>query len=389
MSQLNVDAIRASNGTGDAISLTASNKTCTANITNNLSNRNLIINGAMQVAQRGTSSTSTGYQTVDRFKTGHTGLGVNVTQSQQSLSSSDSGPWEKGFRKYHRLALASAGTDSANNYLQIETCIEAQDIANSGWEYTSSSSYMTLSFWARASTAQNYGFAFHTQDGTGQLFPHTFALAANTWTKVTYSVPGNANVTFDDNNGPGLYLKIFPYLGSTYNGGTNNTWGAVTANGYGASIPTTWLTAGASTFDVTGVQLEVGNYATDFEHRSYADELLRSQRYYFKISPSAAQKPIVSTAWGPFQNKAQGTTFFPVEMRTEPTALEQSGTAGDYQVSHGSSGGDCNAVPVFNQASKFAATTTFERSGTPWSQGDAIQPSPKNSSGFLAWSAEL
>ncbi len=67
MSQINVDAIRASNGTGDAISLTASDKTCTANITNNLSNRNLIINGAFQVAQRGTSSTASGFGSVDRW----------------------------------------------------------------------------------------------------------------------------------------------------------------------------------------------------------------------------------------------------------------------------------------------------------------------------------
>ena len=90
-----------------------SSGTCTANITNNLSNRNLIINGAMQVAQRGTSSTSTGYASVDRFNLYHANTGVTITQSQESLASSDT-PYTLGFRKFFKIALASAGTANAN-----------------------------------------------------------------------------------------------------------------------------------------------------------------------------------------------------------------------------------------------------------------------------------
>ena len=113
MSTLKVDGIRSNSASSDAITL-ASDGTCTANITNR-SNRNLVINGSMQVAQRGTSSTSDGYQTVDRFQQADGNTGVTVTQSQQSLSSSDTGPYEVGFRKYYRSALASAGTDKTTN----------------------------------------------------------------------------------------------------------------------------------------------------------------------------------------------------------------------------------------------------------------------------------
>ena len=126
-----------------------------------------------------------------------------------------------------------------------------------------------------------------------------------------------------------------------------------------------------------------------YEHRSYGDELARCQRYYHRIHPTANGDVLTGSAWAPFQNVAQGITFFPVDMRTRVTALEQSGTAGDYQVSHGSSGGDCSAVPTFQHGGLNCAATSFTLSGTPWSVGDAVRPSNKNTDGFLAWSAEL
>ena len=392
MSQLNVDAIRASNGTGDAISLTASDKTCTANITNNLSNRNLIINGAMQVWQRGTSSTTDGYGSVDRFSVKSSGADEAPTHAQVNVASGTT-PYTLGFRKALKITNGNQTSGAgAADWMEIGYKIEAQDIANSGWNYLSTSSYITLSYWVKSSVAQTfYGYMFN-RDGTIRSYPwSTGSLSADTWTKVTKTIPGYTGLQFDNNNGAGLeiYFPLFNGTDMTNNSRSLNSWATHDGAAQTPDQTSTWYTTNDSTFEITGVQLEVGDYATDFEHRSYGDELARCQRYYHRIHPTANGDVLTGSAWAPFQNVAQGITFFPVDMRTRVTALEQSGTAGDYQVSHGSSGGDCSAVPTFQHGGLNCAATSFTLSGTPWSVGDAVRPSNKNTDGFLAWSAEL
>ena len=114
-----------------------------------LSNRNLIINGAMQVAQRGTSQTNQGYGSVDRFYTVFNGGAM--TTSQESLTSGD--PYDAGFRNFVRLANTTAAS-SAAHYRRLIQLIEAQNLTNSGWNYASATSYVTLSFWVRSSVSQ-------------------------------------------------------------------------------------------------------------------------------------------------------------------------------------------------------------------------------------------
>ena len=159
-SQVKVDSIRHTGASADAITL-ASDGSCTAELTNR-QGTNLLINGDCRIAQRGTSSTSTGYQTLDRWNSYNTSHSVTITISQQSLSSSDTGPWAKGFRKCSRIALSGAGTAAVGTQIFTVQHLEAQDIANSGWDYTSSSSYLTLSFWVRSSTAQDFPIGLYT-----------------------------------------------------------------------------------------------------------------------------------------------------------------------------------------------------------------------------------
>ena len=116
--------------------------------------RNLIINGAMNIAQRGTSSTGTGYQTVDRYSIQNSG---NVTQSQEDLSSSDT-PYSHGFRKTLKL-LNTSNSDAAGDYVQAFQIIEAQNVATSGWDYTSSSSFVTIILSLCKSPLNIYPFA--------------------------------------------------------------------------------------------------------------------------------------------------------------------------------------------------------------------------------------
>ena len=284
MSEIKVNSIKGVGASSAAITVNNTDGSCTANITNNLSNRNLIINGAMQVAQRSTSSTTSGYATVDRWTIQYSSTGVTVTQSQQATSSSDE-PYQNGFQNFARIALASAGTASAGTYIEFQQRMEAQNIANSGWNFKSSSSNITVSFWLRASTNQTFYGYLGTSDGTAQRYTFSFTASGNNaWTKITKTIPGNSNLDFDDDNGQGLHLILVPFYGTSYtNNKTLDTWAASDNANFMPDMASTWLTAGASTFDITGVQIEVGSVATDFEHRSFDEELKLCERYYQKI----------------------------------------------------------------------------------------------------------
>ena len=251
-----------------------------------LSHRNLIINGAMQVAQRGTSSTVDGYGTVDRFKTNLAGNDENPTQAQHVLTSSDTGPYEEGFRySYHLTNGNQTSGANAGDRIVFGYTIEAQDMAMSGWDYTSSSSYITLSFWCKSSVAQNFYGRLYTYDGTPQGYAfETGSLSANTWTKVTKTIPGNSNLTFDKNTNAGLLIEFVMFRGTNSTGSMSlDTWGAFDTNVRVPDMTSTWYTTNDATWEITGLQLERGSVATPFEHRRYADELLSCYRYYVQF----------------------------------------------------------------------------------------------------------
>ena len=297
--------------------------------------RNLIINGAMQVAQRGSaSSTTNGLATVDRFKKIGAGLGNTFSQEQITLSSSDT-PYSSGFRKAFRVSQNQAGTANAAGAIDFSHYIEAQNLTDSGWNYTSASSEITLQFWFRVSTNQTFYGVLYTPDGTVQTYPFSFTASGNnTWTKITHTFPGNSNITINNDNGTGLILYLIPFYGTDYtdNSKSVNAWSAHSTN-FCPDMASTWLTAGASTFDVTGIQLEVGSVATDFEHKSFGEELALCQRYYYRYqqdgSSSAYWVGHVS-AYGSLNNMI--VFYLPVSMRSYPSSMETSGTNSDYQL---------------------------------------------------------
>ena len=312
MSEIKVNSIKGVAATTAALTINNTDGTCTANITNR-TNRRLTLNGDFRIAQRGTSSTSNGYQTVDRWAAYSGDHGVTVTSSQQSTSSSDT-PYQNGFSNFFRFALSGAGTANANAYFELVQKIEAQDIATSGWNFKSSSSSITLSFWVRASTNQTfYGF-LKSYDGTSYIYAFSFTASGNnTWTKITKTITGNSNLQFDNNNAQGLQILLTPFYGTDYtNDRTLNTWTTVSTSNYFPDMASTWLTAGASTFDITGVQLEVGSVATDFEHRSFGQEISLCQRYYAKYEN-------LSAGYGSANGYARSTHLFPCQMRSVPT----------------------------------------------------------------------
>jgi len=319
MSQLKVNTIRHTGASSDAITL-ASDGTATAKITNR-SNRNIIINGACNVAQRGTSTTTTGDFCVDRFNVFHNGTDEAPTFAQVDVTSNDSGPWEKGFAKALRVTNGNqTGGAGAADYVWFQYKIEAQDIRSCGWNYTSASSYITFSFWVKSSVAQEFKGWLQTTDGTKQNYPFTTgSLSADTWTKITKTVPGHANIQFDDNTEAGFVIHLTPFFGTDYTNDsvTEDAWQAHSSSTRAADSTSTWYTTNDAQFETTGWQLEVGDTATDFEHRSYGDELLRCYRYFY-MHANATGDPIANgTMFG--SDEFQGIVQFPVRMRTVPT----------------------------------------------------------------------
>ena len=315
MSTIKVDGIRSNSATSDAITL-ASDGTCTANITNNLSNRNLIINGAMQVAQRGTSSTADDYGSVDRFKISYSGTDEAPTHAQVDVGSSDS-PFTKGLTKALKITNGNqtSGAGSADR-ITFMTRLEAQDIRNSGWNYVSSSSFITLSFWVKSSVAQTFYVRLKTEDGTAQNFVfETGSLTADTWTKVSKTIAGTSNLTFDNNANTGLEIEWNLFRGTDTTGSVSlDSWAAFNSSVRTPNNTSTWYTTNDATFEITGVQLEVGSVATDFEHRSYGQELALCQRYY---NQGVAEKYWYNGHGGNVRDYSYYS--FPTTMRVAPT----------------------------------------------------------------------
>jgi len=386
MSTLKVDGIRSNSATSDAITL-ASDGTCTANITNR-SNRNLIINGAMQVAQRGTSSTSNGYHTVDRWLNDFGGVDETATQAQVDVASGTT-PYTLGFRKSLKWTNGNQTSGAgAGDYIGFSQKIEAQDIANSGWNYTSASSYVTLSFWIKSSVAQNFYGYLHAQDGTAQNYPfETGSLSADTWTKITKVIPGNSNLTFDNDNGVGLQLQLWAFIGTTYTGTvTLNQWAAFASGTRTPNNTSTWYTTNDATLEITGVQLEVGSVATDFEHRSFAQELALCQRYYLQYDYHD-QYEAVTIGINNNAGQSYGILYFPTTMRTAPTQTESS--VGHFRVNQGASDEACDDITTENTSNKSCMLVFHKTTENMTSWEGAIISADNNDDASLFFSAEL
>ena len=315
MSEIKVNSIKGVAASVAALSINNTDGTCTANITNNLSNRNIIINGDMRVAQRGTSSTSSGYNTVDRFTVFWTGQDEHPTQAQADVAAGTT-PYTLGFRKSLKVTNGNQTSGAgADDYLIIRTILEAQDIANSGWNYVSSSSNITLSFWVKSSVAQNFYGNVWSQDGTQYNYVfETGSLTADTWTKVTKTISGNSNLQFDNNNEAGLRVQLVPFMGTNTTGTRPlNAWAAFSSSTIQPDNTSTWWTTNDATLEITGVQLEVSDHATDFEHLSFHENYLRCARYYIQMN----RLPVMSNRIAGYCSCT--SRFMPVPMRAIPS----------------------------------------------------------------------
>ena len=392
MSTLKVDGIRSNSASSDAITL-ANDGTCTAQLTNKHATKNLIHNGAMTLAQYGITSTTEGYGTVDRFRTDWDGLNEAVTQSHHDLTSSET-PYSHGFTKKWKITNGDQTSVDAGDWLRIIQGIEAQNVRTSGWKYTDPNSYLTISFWVRSSVAQTYYFHVKSYDGTPQTYAHPYALSANTWTKVTHSIPGNANLQFDDDNNLGLDVQWALYYGTNYtdSSASDNTWVAHNAASQTKVQTSTWYDTNDATFELTGAQLEVGDIVTDFQFELKEDTLRRCQRYYYVLCDQAGgstQRPVTNlTSYT--TTHLYGVIDFPVTMAYPPSIISTSGT--NYFVLYG--GGGTTGIFAPQIYSARTSTTTNElqiitTSPNLATAGSAYFARTQNASARVAFTAEF
>ena len=367
MSEIKVNSIKGVGATDAAITVNNSDGTCTANLSNR-QNRNLIINGAMQVAQRGTSSTSDSYQTVDRFRLAFGGTDEALTQAQVDVASGTT-PYTLGFKKAFKITNGNQTSGAgASDYIEIYHHIEDQDISNSGWNFKSATSFITISFWVKSSVSQKFtGFLYTNNAGQGDSYMYSYQidngsggnLTADTWTKVTHSIQGSSSLTFNNDNTRGLAVGFYLFEGTDLStpSHTENTWAAWDSSNKIKDMTSTWYTTNDATFEITGVQLEVGSVATDFEHRSFAQELALCQRYYqqsYEHGTSAGTNTNTnSIVWYPdaTNNYASVSFGLPVVMRTQPTVTIYSSTGASGKIRNADAATDHNSYVNTNNNS--------------------------------------
>ena len=242
-----------------------------------ITGKNLIINGAMQVAQRGTQTIITSaYTACDRWN--FTRSGAAVVDASQSTDV----PSGEGFANSLKIDVTTADTSvAAGDFAHLRTRFEGQDLQQLR-KGTSEAKSLTLSFWVKSAKTGTHIVELYDLDNTRQVSKSYSITTADTWQNVTLQFPADTTGAFGNDNAASLQVAWWLLAGSTYSGGTLNTsWSSATdANRVVGQVNV--MDSTSNEWYITGVQLEVGEQATPFEHRSYGDELAKCQRYYYE-----------------------------------------------------------------------------------------------------------
>jgi hypothetical protein len=344
--------------------------------------RNRILNGDCRIDQRNAGAsvtpTSSAY-TLDRW-------GVLITQSSKISIQQNAGSVTPptGFINYLGVTSLSAYSVATGDVFGIRQRIEGLNISDLGWG-TASAQAVTVSFLVRSSLTGTFGGSLQNSAGN-RSYPFSYTISsANTWEQKTLNIAGDTSGTWLTTNGVGIELLFSLGAGATYSG-TAGAW--VGANYNSATGATSVVGTNGATFYITGVQLEAGSVASPFERRDYGRELMMCQRYYYKIGAGITNS-MLGVGWNASTTQSLALTTFPVTMRAAPSALEQTGTAGDYSIYHGAgSGTACSSVPSFSIANTTNARTLLTvASGLTANGGSMARAETTN--GYFAWSAEL
>ena len=313
-------------------------------LTNQPSGRkNLVTNGAMQVAQRSVSETglgaASGYFTLDRWR-----LASSNTAGRLTMTQTADGP--SGFANCLKLDCTTADTSiAAAELLILNQRFEGQDLQQIK-KGTSDAELITVSFYVKASAAFTFGVELYDADNARQI---TKLYTTTTgWVRHELTFPADTTGAFTDDNLESLQLGFWLHAGSTFASGTLNTaaWASNTNANRAAGIDS-FYSSTDNNFFITGVQMEIGSQATNFEHRSFGEELALCQRYYQKWLSNTAADSVHSG--GCISDTAFiGDYFLRTTMRTEPTLV----SSGTFKVRLGGNDRALTSGPSINRATK-------------------------------------
>ena len=269
---------------------------------------NVIINGGMTVAQRSTSASASdgSYVSLDRFLTSVSGGGAYTLSQETDV------PSGQGFKNSMKVTVDTADTSIATtDYYVVQYRIEGQNISHFMLG-TSDAIKVTLSFWVKSSLTGNFGGSLEN-NAVNRSYPFQYNIStANTWEKITKTFQLDTSGTWLTTNGTGLKIMLDFGSGTTYQG-TADAWAS--ANYHTASSSVQLIGTGSATWYMTGLKLEAGTTATDFEHEGYAETLAKCKRYYQSID-----------YWHDYgSTSSAGNVFyytnfsFPVPMRASPS----------------------------------------------------------------------
>ena len=338
MSTIKVQQIQHTASSTNAISL-ASDGTCTANITNSLSNRRININGAMTVSQRDSTFAAIAHNAycLDRYKFTHSGSAV-YTISQSTTSPDD-------FANSLKIVPTTADTSIAGaDYTRLVTVLEGQDLQQFA-KGTSSAKKAVLSFYVKSNKTGTYSLLYFDSNNNRQ-FNATYTVSNTNWNRYTIPIAADTTGAFTNNNGASLEIYWHLVAGSNRTSGSlDATWNSYTATKEAAGHNVNFADSTSNEFYITGIQLEVDNTGsgkpTDFEFLSFGDELRRCQRYYQVLVEQTGLGTSANTKVVVMGVQYNGTVAyavaqFPVTMRTDPS-LDQN-ISSDIYLSIGNNG---------------------------------------------------
>lgn len=339
-----------------------------------LSNRNLIINGAMQVAQRGTSESAVntaGYKTIDRMRLSM----ASLTTAQFTHEQVSDAP--AGFSYSLKLTTTTAeGSVGAQDALRpVEYRIEGQDLQQLQYG-TANAKSLTLSFYVKSSEAGTYGVTLYRDEATDRQISATYSIAAGEigqWVYRTITFLGDTGSAITNDNTARFYIYWHTGAGSDYTSTDSTSWGNYTGSGFAFGNAVNLQNILNSTWQITGVQLEIGSKATPFEHRSYGDELARCDRYCQVYRWPNQYENICfggATAGG-----VQLDCIFPLRngMRTAPSTSDVVSAVGHFRVND------------WRQHDEDANSLTFYSAGTSAVKIGVTKPTANMTVGYMGY----
>ena len=346
--------------------------------------RNLIINGAMQVAQRATSATGLGasssYPTLDRFKL------VNDSSNSGRLTMTQDSSGPNGFANSLKLDCTTADTSIGSAEVTIlRYSFEGQDVQQFK-KGTSDAEKVTVSFFVKGNASATY--TCELQDNTnGRTIAQEFSVTTS-FTRVILTFNADTTGTITDDNAERFRFHIFLHGGSNYTGGTfvSNTWASTTTNQRIGDNQTSFFDSTDRTFFITGIQMEVGEQATPFEHRLFGEELALCQRYFYVPVNGTSQAFGMGTYYA--SNLITMVLDFPTTMRAAPSVTVANGS--NYFVAYGNGQGDAfNTWDNIQRGCPNYIALDVTDDGASGTAGDGCALATNSSSAYIFCDAEV